>query len=404
MIGLVSESVDFPTSEVMVVKSLREVLTLSGISTVVIHTPAELHSDDSFELPNRIDQLRGKRVIYVRSGDHVDERLRAFVEGIQGSYIADEFYLEDESTLLGMVHSGQEIVSATLEGDYNILKSFSEKIEKGEDIKPMFSRLVTQSTGKVLEQYRSALNEVSRISEQSLKTLVEVGTISAEQKKIIDDLKAEQEFFKAELESSSPVSSFGGVMIYPTVSYTGSDNLVLLKDLGYAPYTISFAMALSEYLRMNLYKKPRLILVGGTDFAIESRIPESVPRISTTTPPTHESVVFTSQPTSALMTTLMTDRNFDSYVVLDLTNNRPSHIVRRAGHPTVYLVRSRSVLSKFKINPKLVVGSISEIPNSLGTILVLSPYPTNISSRVSAYHDKMGTVIRNTLKISKIKR
>lgn len=379
----------------MVLRSLQEVSDLVGtVDTLVYHISRE-PSADKIRLLNEIYKTRTScKIIYVCSKDRVDNAVRMLITGgLNGKYVSDEFFLEDDRELNTLISDLSVIVDKSELSSIVVLEDFFNRY-MSDNTKPIskgYLQVVKRSAIEMVDSYHAKNLEMIRMSESA----AEIFNSSLE---LVSQLKEGQARLESDLQnlkdSKSDVDMFNmrpvsgsSVMFYPRVSYLKNKSIIKIKDIGGCNYLFSFLLGFRIYLDRIKNVRPKFIIVEPTGRLYEefySNYKWVTPSSKNDVRNYYGDVVFTNSPTSLVMTKLLDDSDYDTFVVLDRTINYKEHILNSKGG-SIYALSSSRYVDYFKLPASSCITSVSKLESSLFSIPFFSDYPSRDDQRTNRY-------------------
>ena len=205
----------------MVVDSLKKVREIKGVDTVIIHT----FTESDFDVGVFISDLHNQGVnqfIYINSNPIVT--LKMVLNGVDGHYFEDEFYLEEEEELvclledLGIEDSTDTGLVAT--SSIKIVRDFIEAFARGEErIKvPMYLEQVNQAINELNSITQRQEVQISTMGNSALEVFEKASTIikgMVKQNKIIQEQLDELSNSQSNTSSAKPLFSNSTTFFQP---------------------------------------------------------------------------------------------------------------------------------------------------------------------------------------------
>lgn len=376
------------------VSTVKDASALVGDIEYFVYNHSNDSNDDRINYLTKIKD-RAKHMIYICRKDDLEHDVYIIVTGSGGKYFDDEFFLESSSELNALMGSINEVTALTELGGVNVLKDFFNRYltEGSTGFNPNYLAVVKQAVMDMMEGYRQKDYELLQLSE----TATEIFSSSMN---IISGMEAEYENMKglvAELEQSRDTlpaprgpGSFGmpNVMFFPQVSYLKEKNIIRIKDVGGCIYLTTFMMCFRSFLEKIKNVRPKLIFVESVGTMYEKKYkdyPWVTQQTSKSMSNYYNSVVFTNCPSKEVITRLLEDADFDTFVVVDRIKNSKNHILNSKGGSIRYAISGSSVLDCFSLKAQDCFSSIKEVSGALFTIPVFQSYPKESDQRERLY-------------------
>lgn len=392
------------------VDSIKAVSELVGsIDVFVYHTSNESREDKVHYL----SMIKGRvnQAIYIRDKNKVEQAVQMVIVGQGGRYIDDEFFLESSTELQNLIESVDEVTALAELGGTNVLGDFLNRYLKEGDAS--FSRsylvVVKDAVNNLIADYKKKDLELIQMSE----TATELFSHSAE---LISNIREEEATLKEALEelseakesvaatASSCVRSGSSVFFFPTVTYPKEKNIIRIKAIGDVKYLVSFVMGLRIYLENIINVRPKLIVVIPVGDMYE-KIYEDYPIVSQRTQRDnrnfYNNVVFVNYPNKDILTKLLDDTDFDTFIVVDTLRSSKGHILNSKGASVKYALGSEGMLKKFNLKAMDCFSSIVSIPRAMFTIPVFPSYPKERSQRERLYLRECGSMYNQLISLRK---
>lgn len=376
------------------VESLKAVSEIVGsIDTFIYHTSNESREDKVHYLSMIKDKVHS--AIYIRDKDHAEKAIQMIILGSGGKYVDDEFFLESSAELSNLVGSVDEVTALAELGGTHVLGDFLNRYLKEGDtnFSKSYLAVVNNAVNDLISDYKKKDLELIEMSE----TATDLFSHSAE---LISNIREEEANLKNALEelskakesvaatASSGIRSGSSVFFFPTVNYPKEKSIIRIKAIGDVKYLISFAMGMRIYLENIVNVRPKLITIIPVGDMYE-KIYEDFPIVSQRTQRDnrnyYNSVVFVNYPNKDVLTKLLDDTDYDTFIVIDTLRSSKAHILNSKGASVKYALGSESMIKKFNLKVSECFSSIVSIPGSMFTIPVFSAFPKERSQRERLY-------------------
>lgn len=391
------------------VLSLRDVCEIVGsIEYLVFHRSSETQEQKVEYLSELKDKV--KTIIYIRDREYVDNAVQMIVLGSEGKYIDDEFFLESSEELNSLVTNLNEVTEIVQMGGTSVVSDFFNRYLRGgkSDFNQGYLMVVKQAVETMLADYHRKDMELLKMS----TTATEIFANSTE---IIHRVKSEQEKLKEaveKIEASRESSDFGNysvgglpsVVFFPKVSFIKDKNIIRIKEIGSCMYLTSFMLGFSIYLEHICCLKPKLIVIEPVGVQYEQKY-ENYAWVTQKNQRSmqgyYNSVVFTNYPSKEVMTRLLEDSDYNTFIVVDRLKTSTEHILNCKGAPIRYVVSGSSVVKKFSLNKSNCFSIIRAVSGSMFTVPAFPDYPVEQAQReqmylrvCSDYYNKLNIVKR----------
>lgn len=352
---------------ILVAKSLLDASKVQGvIDALVYHSSDESPSDFSANFAKLKDKGIGS-LWYVVDSDSKDDLVEMHIIGNGGTYVDDEFFLEDSSMVRSLVTSDTGTALATL-GGASVLNDFTNRYladsgSNSSGIPKGYLKVVQSAVTQLTEEYRQKSQQVLVLSEKASNALEDasLGVKSiAEEKENLAGIIKELEDSISSLSVQQGSNRATGVSFFPRINFKKDKDIIRIKDIGRTPYLFSFMVGFTKYCSTILYKRAKLIVIeplGGIYPEIYSTYPWITSATMGDASLYYNDIVFTNHPLEAVITKLMDDSSKDTFIILDRTALSKDHLLNsRATRPVHYALASSTYVESLKLksgNPRL---------------------------------------------------
>ena len=143
----------------VVVRTLLDVVKLRGtVENLVFHKSSETVDDKIKYLTSISKKYVSCKIVYVCESSKADKAIRMLVTGgLDGKYIDDEFYLEDDNELDNLLSDLPMIVESSELASSNVLQDFFNRYMANGDvpISKGYLRAVKQAAVEMTESYHA---------------------------------------------------------------------------------------------------------------------------------------------------------------------------------------------------------------------------------------------------------
>lgn len=379
----------------VVLRSLKDVIGIVGNIDYLVYHKSKESSDEKIQYLNIIFNSKTScKIIYLASKSNLDSAVKMLITGgFGGKYIDDEFFLESEEELntlisdLSVISDSSELSSVSVLNDFfnRYMSDGSKGISRG------YLQVVKSAAIKMTEEYNAKNLEILEMSESAAEIFtnsVEIISNMKESQKTLENSLSELKSKIADVDSMSLRQDMGSSIIYyPRITYMKNRVLIKIKDIGGCNYLMSFILGFREYLDKIKNIRPKLIVIEGLG-KIKEEIYSKYNWVTTENKNDIRnflgSVVFTNNPTSMVLNKLLDDMEFDTFIVLDRTNNYKDHILNSRGND-IYALSGKSFVKRFKLPISRCIFSTDVVDKSLLSIPYFSEYPDRDDQRVNKY-------------------
>lgn len=387
-----SNKIDY--SGFMKVKTLQEVLGVVGsIDFLVYHKSSESQEQKVDCLTKLKDKV--KRLVYIRDKSSLEQAVQMIVVGSEGKYIDDEFFLESSEELNRLMLNLDEVTDIVSLGGEPVLNDFFNRYlkEGSSGFNSSYLVVVKEAVQNMLADYKQKDMELIQMSTTATEIFANSAEIlsraKSEQQKLRESIvKLEEMRENNDVGKVMPFSGIPSVVFFPMVSYMKEKNIIRIKDVGSCSFLTSFMLGFREYLENVKYLRPKLIFIEAVGIQYETRYKDYkwvTQQNQKSMSSYYNSVVFTNYPSKEVLTKLLDDTGYDTFIVVDRLKTSKDHILNSKGCSVRYAVGGSGIVDKFGLKVSDCFSTIREVRNSLFTIPVFSDYPEEKSKRIDLY-------------------
>lgn len=379
----------------VVVRSLKDVLSIVGnIDNLVYHKSKE-SSEDKIRYLNEIYRLKTNcKITYLCNKDSIDNAVKMLVTGgLSGKYVDDEFFLESELELNTLVSDLTIISSKNELSSVSVLKDFFNRYmsDNKSGISKGYLRIVKTAVTDLVDDYKSKNLEILKMSESAAEIFsnsVDLVSQLKEQQINLENSLSELRAKEKEVQSMIPSKSVGSsIMFFPRVNYLKNKVFIKIKDIGRCPYLISFLFGFREYLEKIKNVRPKLIVVddiGKLNQELYKDYKWVTSENKNDSRNYYDNIVFTNFPTVIILSKLLDDNDYDTFIVLDRSNNYKEHILNSKGKE-FYALSRKSLISLLKLPADRCIITVDKPGNCLLAIPFFEDYPDRDDQRINRY-------------------
>lgn len=390
-------------SDWVVVRNLSDVNEIVGNIDYLVYHKSKESPEGKIKALSKIGRDRTDcKIIYVCCKEKVDNAIKMLVTGgLNGKYVDDEFFLENEQELNNMVSDLHNIVTSTELSCSNVLNDFFNRYlsEGAEGVSKGYLQVVKNAALEMSESYYEKNKEILEMSESAAEIFsssVDIISQMREQtsslEKDLRTLKDKNSMLDAFSINSSSVNS--SILYYPKVKYMKSKLIFRFKDLGRTPFLVSFLFGFREFLDRIKSVRPKMIIIEGNGKLLEDRYSDY--NWVTNTNKTdnrhfYNNIVFTNCPTSMVLSKLLDDNSYDTFIVLDRTTNYKENVLDSKG-VNLFVVNGKSQIDKNNLQKNNCISSIKPIEGALVNIPYFEDYPDRDDQRINLYLKECASV------------
>ena len=387
---------DINLGNVKVVRSVKDVVTVTKSSFVVFESSDDLLEDAVSFLVGVVKRVLNTHLVYIASNPV--PLIEEVIKGLGSQSLRDDSYLDDlnsYSELIDYLEKGDTSLDEDedISSEISVLDSFvSEQVE---NLSPIQRNMVQDSYDKVV----GTLDEMT--SKDVLREqLVNFAHVSRERV-----VSLEQDLKLKEKEAPRGGGFLAGTNNYPVYNYSGSAKVLVVKEHSPCRYLTSFLYAFAERQEKVNNIKTKLIVVSSKNYMTELRykgafdeanpttIVQSRGRLMTSTK------VYTTTPTAAVMDFLMQSLGYDLYVILDRTDKKEECVAGR-GIKTVHAVSNLNHMRALKLEVKNTIVNDLGVQGQLGVLAMINNIGTKNDERIAKIQQGMDitvTLLENIL-------
>ena len=391
---------DINLGNVKVVRSVKDVVTVTKSSFVVFESSDDLLEDAVSFLVGVVKRVLNTHLVYIASNPV--PLIEEVIKGLGSQSLRDDSYLDDlnsYSELIDYLEKGDTSLDEDedISSEISVLDSFvSEQVE---NLSPIQRNMVQDSYDKVVGTW-DEMTSKDVLREQ----LVNFAHVSRER---VVSLEQDLKLKEKEVANLAPRGGgfLAGTNNYPVYNYSGSAKVLVVKEHSPCRYLTSFLYAFAERQEKVNNIKTKLIVVSSKNYMTELRykgafdeanpttIVQSRGRLMTSTK------VYTTTPTAAVMDFLMQSLGYDLYVILDRTDKKEECVAGR-GIKTVHAVSNLNHMRALKLEVKNTIVNDLGVQGQLGVLAMINNIGTKNDERIAKIQQGMDitvTLLENIL-------
>ena len=391
---------DINLGNVKVVRSVKDVVTVTKSSFVVFESSDDLLEDAVSFLVGVVKRVLNTHLVYIASNPV--PLIEEVIKGLGSQSLRDDSYLDDlnsYSELIDYLEKGDTSLDEDedISSEISVLDSFvSEQVE---NLSPIQRNMVQDSYDKV----------VGTLDEMTSKDVLREQLVNFAHVRRERVVSLEQDLKLKEKEVANLAPRGGGFLAgtnnYPVYNYSGSAKVLVVKEHSPCRYLTSFLYAFAERQEKVNNIKTKLIVVSSKNYMTELRykgafdeanpttIVQSRGRLMTSTK------VYTTTPTAAVMDFLMQSLGYDLYVILDRTDKKEECVAGR-GIKTVHAVSNLNHMRALKLEVKNTIVNDLGVQGQLGVLAMINNIGTKNDERIAKIQQGMDitvTLLENIL-------
>lgn len=377
----------------MKVKTLKEAISITGNIDFLVYHKSNETREGKVECLTKLKK-RVSTFVYIRDKQSVEQAVQMIIVGSGGKYFDDEFFLENSAELTRLIRGLNEVTALAELGGVNVVSDFFNKYLKNGStgFNSAYLSIVKDAVSNMVTEYRQKDLELVQLSEtatdlfaNSLDLVSKVDSERENLKGIVKTLEKARSQGKFEAVSQPTFSS--NILFFPQVSYIKEKNIIRIKEIGNFSFLVSFMLGFRLYLETIKYVRPKLIIIFpiGEQFERQYQDYKWITQQNAKTMGNYyDKVVFTNFPNRDVISRLLDDTEFDTFIVVDRTKGSHKHILNSKGGSVRYAVSGESSMNSFSLKP-ISCFSNTRIKNSLFTLGYFDKYPEEKEQRERLY-------------------
>ena len=389
-----------------VVSSLREVVRLTGIKTLILHS----HPEETSEAGVLVAELRSKGVeqFYIIS-DSISATTKLVVSGVGGVILEDESYYNDERELDALLEMNSlEIVSGGAETSLRVITDYIKAFARGEQrvhypvyLQQVNSALETlgvtykdmelkvqETTLTALSVFEIASEAVQSTEKQIAKLQEDFERTEEEYNKAMAEIERHKSIIEASASTPSAISRGMGANIqyFQPHTYQGGKNVLLVRELTPCRYLTTLMLFLHHYISHAKNRKVKLIFVVQKNSGVSKKYTDM-------TTITQESmnnkqlytrdVVVTNNPKREVMTELLSQAGDEIVIVVDRLYGTQDILNGRI--KKINAISGASDFARYGVEPENCISTVTNYTGVKVHVPLIQGYGTDKTSRQSAY-------------------
>lgn len=385
------------------VATLSEACSTVGRIEFLVYTKSSESSEEKVnyltELKDRVDTF-----IYICNEKDTDLAVKMVVVGTKGKYFDDEFFLESSAELNNLIRSLDDVTAVAEMGGITVISDFLNRYLKtgSSSFGSNYLVIVKDAVQTLMKDYSDKNLEVLRMSETATEIFAStselVSGLNKEKEELKKSVRDVEEIIKTGIKPTTLVPSdkktTRSILFFPRVDYYKEKNIIRIKEVGDFRYLISLTLGFRLYLEKVKNIRPKLIVITPIGELYE-KIYGDYKWVTQSSYKNrknyYDSVVFTNYPNKDVLTTLLDDANFDTFIVVDRTKTDKLHLLNSKG-VVRYAISGQSVISKFKLPTKDCITSTVEIQGALAVVPMFAQYPLEQSERERFYMNECSNI------------
>ncbi len=395
---VVSKKKSLEESGFLRVETLKEADSVVGRIDCLVYHKSDETSEDKILYLNRLKSRVGN-FIYVCNEKDTDMVIKMVITGLNGKYFDDEFFIESGNELYNLVNSLDEVTEIAELGGVSVLSDFLNRYLKNgsSNFSTGYLVVVKEAVQNLMSEYNQKNLEILQMSENATELFSNTAEILSamkkehgEMKKVINKLESDVKknaVLAVQSNQASTVRRVPSLMFFPQVSYMKEKKIIRIKEIGDFRYLTSFMLGLRIYFETIKNVRPKLIFIEPIGEVYEKKYED----YSWVTQAKikdkkyyYNNIVFTNCPNREVLTNLLDDMDYDTFIVIDRLKSSPTHVLNSKGS-LYYAVSGKSSIDKFNLPVKNIISCVEPIKGSLFTVCGSERYPEEKSSRERFY-------------------
>ena len=380
-------------NEWVLVRKLEDVMNLSGnIDYLVFNRSGDAQRAKMKLLSDIFKKYINCKIIYLCSKDSVDYDIKMLITGgLSGSYVDDEFYLESDRELNNLILNLPHVSKLSELAGTDVVSNFFDRFMN--DAKPMskgYLSVVKDAVSDIISSYNDKNLENIKMSETAADIFNNSIDTIAQMKENIETVKSSLETYKVQQEDLAKFTMSKNdlaVTYSPRVFMPGKSSLICIKDVDNCAFLTSFMLGFRRYLESVRNVRPKLIFIKNNNELLERKYSQFnwvTKKNNTNNANYYGDVVFTDYPISKIVSKLLSDTGYDTFIVVDSTSNFIEHIVN-SNCQTIYVTSGKSSIDMFNLQVNSCFTCNRSVNVSLFKIPYFENYPEREDLRVNLY-------------------
>ena len=270
--------------------------------------------------------------------------------------------------------------------------------------------LVKDAVNELMTEYNQKNLEILAMSKTATEVFSRTSSLLSHMKQ---ERESMQDIVKKMSEKAKESSSVmrrqpgSSILFFPGINYTKERSIIRIKEIGDFRYLVSFILGLRSYLDTIKNIRTKVIIIEPIGSILEDRYSDFSWVTSSSIKSSsnyYNSIVFTNHPTKEVITKLLDDSDYDTFIVVDRLLTDKSHILNCRGGSVKYAVSSSGYLDKMGLKVRECFSSVEHIQGVLFNVPVISEYPLDRGARVRTYLSNMSINYDRLLQDAKLRR
>lgn len=373
------------------VNTVEDAMNVTGaIDFFVYHKSSESTEVKVANLSKLKDRV--KTFIYIREKAKMESAVQIVVLGSGGKYFDDEFFLESSNELNELIKSLDQVTAIVEMGGVNVLSDFFERyLRQGSAnfnqaylsvVKSAVQTMIAESQQKDLELLQMS-ETATELFASSANIISKVETEREKLQKMLKNLQSSRETVSIS-NSNAPVS----VAFFPQVAYLKDKNIIRIKSIGDCMFLHSMMFGFRSYLEKVKNVRPKLIFIEPVGMQYE-KIYKDYKWVTQQSYRSmvnyYDNIVFTNYPNKEVLSKLLDDTDYDTFIVVDFLKSSRNHVLNSRGSSVKYAISGESIIEKFDLKRSECFSIVKEVKGTLFTLPMFSEYPREKDQRERQY-------------------
>lgn len=395
----------------MKVKTLEEACKVVGSIEFLVYHKSNETRENKVEYLTKLKDTVGA-LVYIRGVDAVEQAVKIIVEGSGGRYFDDEFFLESSNELSSLISSLDEVTAIAELGGVNVVSDFFNRYLKNGStgFNTGYLEIVKTAVSDMIDSYKQKDLELIQLSETATEIFSNSASILSKvesERKNLENMVSTLESAKQQATMTmSSGSSMPNLLFFPRVNYPKEKTIIRIKELGNCSYLTSFMLGFRIFLERIKYVKPKLIFIYPIGSMYETWYKDFnwVTQKTYKTMIGYNNIVFTNFPSKEVLTKLLDDTDYDTFIVVDRMKADQDHILNSKG-TVKYAISGNNVLKNTKpvIKPSSCFSSSFQVDGTLFNIGQLQDYPVEPEQRERKYLSEFNDAYESLYNISRLR-
>lgn len=390
--------------EFIVVDSFKE-LNEKGLDKsdclIYHHCSSEIELNIGIELES-LSKKGMRKFIYICSKETgILASIRMFISSKQGIILDDEFYFENEDELKYLVDEGWDDYAHSIvesHSDISVISDFYTTYLRGNDGALSVNKFYLDRVGEAIEnvskEHKITLQQMQDMSNTASSLFGSAGhlidNLVESRDKLVEQVGQLEDAIKTTESQQSRVRMRNDrVSIYPTVPYSGANNILYIREISPVYALTSFLLAYVNYLINYANKRVRLIFMHTKSSLMLDKYDSMIDGMTYITSESmhNESMldhtyIHLDTPKREIINRLLNRNSFDLTIVVD--RYYANRLITGRAH-TLFAVSGQGDVRREGLRWNECITSIRAPKSVFISIPAIKGYPTVLVEKYSRY-------------------